>query len=336
MSTASTRARIAALSVLVGGTLLAGSASRADGPAPVVVARVGKIAITATELERRIANVPAFQLRSFGKTPEEIRKTFLETVLVREALFSEGALESGLAERDEVAERMRGILRNVLIADLRAQAAKDATVTDQDVRAFYDANASKFHTPPRLALWRIQVATRADALAVLEDVKKDLSPRHFSDVARERSLDKTTSLRGGNLGFVEPTGATGEPGVSVDPALYEAGSKVKDAELVSDPVKDGNRFSVVWRRQSMKAVDRPLELEAPNIRQIIAHEKAETRIKSTLDELRKQHVSDVHGELTELVDISSNGDLASAKRPGVLPASRAAAPVPQQGPAGLR
>lgn len=331
-----TRARLAALFVLVGCTTFAAAASRADGPAPVVVARVGKITITATELERRLANVPAFQLRSFGKTPEEIRKTFLETVLVREALFSEGARAEGLGDRDEVGERIRGVLRNVLVADLRAQAAKDAAVTEKDVRAYYEANAAKFHTPARLALWRIQVATRADALAVIEDVKKDLSPRHFADVAREKSLDKTTSLRGGNLGFVEPNGATGEPGVSVDPALFDAANKVRDAELVPEPVKDGERFSVVWRRQSMKAVDRPMDLEAPAIRQIIAHEKAEARIKSTLDDLRKQHVGDVHAELTELLDISSNGDLASAKRPGVLPASRAASPAPQQGPGGLR
>ena len=331
-----TRARFAALGVLIGSSLFAGSASRADGPAPVVVARVGKIAITAAELERRIANVPAFQLRSFGKTPEEIRKTFLENVLVREALFSEGARAAGMGDRDDVGERIRGVLRNVLVADLRAQAAKDATVSEKDVRAFYDANASKFHTPPRLALWRIQLATRAEAAAVLEDVNKDLSPRHFADVAREKSLDKTTSLRGGNLGFVEPSGATGEPGVSVDPALYEAGNRVKDADLVADPVKDGERFSVVWRRQSMKAVDRPLDLETPSIKQILAHEKAEAHIKSALEALRKQNVGEVHAELTELLDITSSGELSSAKRPGVLPTSRVGSPTPTPGPAGLR
>jgi peptidyl-prolyl cis-trans isomerase C len=335
MASIRTRARIAALSVVLGSTLLVGTPSRADGPQSPVVARVGKVVITVADLERRIANVPTFQLRSFGKTPEEIRKTFLENVLVREVLLAEGAKAEGLGDRDEVGERIRGLLRNVVVADLRAQGSKDA-VTPEDVRAYYESNAAKFHTPARIAIWRIQVASKADAAAVIEDVKKDLSPRHFADVAREKSLDKTTSLRGGNLGFVEPSGATGEPGVSVDAALFEAASKVKDAELVPEPVKDGDRFSVVWRRQSMKPVDRTLDVEAPSIRQILAHERAEARIKQTLDKLRKEQVSDVHPELTDLVDISATGELSSAKRPGVLPANRAASPAPQQTPAGLR
>jgi peptidyl-prolyl cis-trans isomerase C len=329
-------ARLAALACVLAGTTLAAPASRADTPGSAVVARVGKRVITAADLERRIANVPAFQLRSFGKTPEAIRKAFLENVLVREALFAEGALAEGLAERDDVAERVRAVLRNTVVAALREQASKDATVTDQEVKAFYDANASKFHSPPRLALWRIQVATKAEAAAVLDEAKKDLSPKRWNDLAREKSLDKTTSLRGGNLGFVEPSGATGEQGVSVDPALFEAGSKVKDSELVPEPVKDGERWSVVWRRQSMKPVDRPLDMEASSIRQVLAHEKSEARIKSTLAVLRKQYVTDVRPELVDLIEISATGELSPMKRPGVLPTSRAAGPMPNPGPGGLR
>lgn len=331
-----TTARLAGLAVLLANTLLAGSASRADAPPAVVVARVGSHAITAAELERRIANIPAFQLRSFGKTPEAIRKSFLENVLVREALFAEGARAAGMAGREEVSERIRGVLRNTLVAQMRAQAASASAVTDQDVRAYYEANARKFHTPARLALWRIQVATQGEAASLLGALEKDLSPRRFSDLAREKSLDKTTNLRGGNLGFVEPSGATGEPGVGVDHALFDAASRVKDSELVPEPVKDGSHFSVVWRRQSMKAVDRPLEMEAASIRQILAHQRAEASLTTALAALRKQHVTELLPELVDLIDISSSGELSALQRPGVLPLRRGAAPRPTTGSSGLR
>ena len=66
----------------------------------------------------------------------------------------------------------------------------------------------------------------------LEKAKADLSPKRWNELARDESVDKTTSMRGGNLGFVAPDGSTTDPNLKVDPALYAAAEKVKDSELV--------------------------------------------------------------------------------------------------------
>src|SRR5690349_24765067 len=103
-------------------------------------------------------------------------------------------------------------------------------------------------------LWRILVGSKEDAQKLLENAKQDLSPKHWNELARDKSLDKSTSLRGGNLGFAEPDGKTSDPNVTVDQALLRAAEKVKDGELVPEPIAEGSSWAIVWRRQSQKAI----------------------------------------------------------------------------------
>jgi peptidyl-prolyl cis-trans isomerase C len=316
------------------------SLGNAQAPdASPTVAKVGPRIITQADVERRLANMPAFQLRYFGKTPEEIRKKFVEEALVREALLAEGGEAEHLRDLPEVGERIRGVLRSALLAQIRAEASAQGPVTDEEVRAYYDKNREKYHAPARIALWRILVASREEALEIIAKVKGDLSPKRWNEIARDKSLDKTNHMRGGNLGFVEPDGKTSDPNVKVDPALVTAAEKVKDSELLPEPVQEGSQWAVVWRRQSMRAVDRPLELEAPSIRQVLMHERTEQRVKDLVAALRKQHLGESHPELLDLLAINASGDVAPVRRPGVVPSARRPAvgsPAPTQGPADLR
>ena len=97
-------------------------------------------------------------------------------------------------------------------------------------------------------------------------------------------------MRGGNLGFVSPDGTTPEPGLKLSPAVMAAAQKLKDADMSPEPVADGDRFVILWRKQTMKSVDRPVELEAGSIRQMLLHARTDGRIKETIAGLRKQHL----------------------------------------------
>jgi peptidyl-prolyl cis-trans isomerase C len=294
------------------------AAPAADAP----VARVGDVAITASEVERRLAQVPPFQLQTFGRTPEEIRKNFVSQVLVRELLLAQGAAAQKLTERADVQDRIRGVLRSALLQRIQTEAAASSPVTDEEVRAYYEAHRDRFSSPAMVALWRILVATREEAEAILTELKKDPSPQRFKEIAREKSLDKATSMRGGDLGFVASDGTTAEPALKVAPGLLSAAAGVKDGELVPEPVPEGDGFAVLWRRQSRKPVSRSIEQEGPSIRQILAHGKAEAQVKQLLDRLRAQDVSGHAPELVDLIDITSTGDLQPKKRPGTLASSR--------------
>jgi peptidyl-prolyl cis-trans isomerase C len=298
-----------------------------------IVARVGTRTISAAEVSRRIAQIPPFQLRTLGKTADEVRRAFVDRVMVPELLLAQGAVDSKLAERDEVAEHVRGKLRNAMLAQIRAEATTGAPVTDAEVKAYYEANAAKYHAPARVQIWRIQVAKREEAVALLAELKKDASPKRWNELAREKSLDHATNLRGGNLGFVAPDGTTSEAGMKVDVALLAAVATAKDAELVPEPVKDGERWSVLWRRQSMRAIDRELAMEAPLIRPILVHERGETKTRALVEKLREERVTELNPDVVEMLEVSASGDLQPVRRPGTMQARKPlnAQPVPAAG-----
>jgi peptidyl-prolyl cis-trans isomerase C len=322
-------------------TLLAGSSVRADSliGKDAVVARVGTRVITVADVERRLANIPAFQLRPYGKTPAEIQRGVVEQVLVRELLLAQGAEAEHLLQSPEVGDRVRSVLRNAIIGQIRLDAAAESPVTDAEINTYYEANVARFNAPPRLALWRILVATPQQAKQIIETAKKDLAPKSWNELAREKSLDKVTAMRGGNLGFVAPDGTTADAAIRVDASLFRAGLTVNDGELVPEPVKEGDGYAVVWRRQSTRAVARTLEQEKPSIRQILLHDRIEKRIASLLEKIRQEEVKEVHPELVDLLTVSGTGEVQPVKRPGTLPGSRRGTtvlPVPQPGPGGLR
>ena len=166
-------------------------------------------------------------------------------------------------------------------------------------------------------------------------LSSDPTPKRWNDICREKSVDRATSMRGGNLGFVAPDGTTAEPGLKVDQAILSAAGSVEDGKIVPDPVAEGDKFAVVWRRQSMKAVDRPLEVEAASIKQVLTHEKTEKRMRDLLEQLRKDHLSDFNQDLVDLVDITPAGDLQAVRRPGTLSPKKPGA-VPTQAGSSLR
>ncbi|MFO0755640.1 MAG: peptidyl-prolyl cis-trans isomerase [Byssovorax sp.] len=304
----------------------------------VIVARVGARVITAGEVSRRIAQIPPFQLRSFGRNADELRKNFLERVLVREALLSQGGADQKLDEREDVSERIRNVLRTAMLSRTRFESFSSSPVTDEEVKRYYDENPTKFHSPTRIAIWRIQTADEKEARAVIAQIKQAPTPKLWNELCRDKSIDRATNLRGGNLGFVSPDGSTTEVGFKVDKAVLDAVGKVNDADIVPEPVKEGDRWSVLWRRQTMKAIDRDLATEAPSIRQVLTHEKAEKRTTALIEELRKAHLKDFAPELTDLLEVGANGDLTPARRPGTMPPPRAktipALPSPANKPGG--
>lgn len=315
------------------------SSSASAGAGGDIVARVGSRVITAGDLERRIASVPLFQLRGFGKSPEEIRRNFLERVMIREQLLSQGAEDRKLAERADVQDRVRSVLRGMLLSQVRSETQIGKPISETEVRAYYDENRAKYNAPPRVAIWRIVLGSRDEAARVIEDLKKDLSPKRWTDITREKSLDKTNNMRSGNLGFVNPDGTTSEPEVKIAPEILAAVAGVKDGELVPEPVKDGDRFDVLWRRQSMRAVARTLEQEELSIRQIISHTKIEDALKTLIEDLRRDYLKESSPELVDQVDISASGELQQQRRPGTLPSANkraVARPIPTLGGGGMR
>lgn len=328
-------AAIPVAAVLVFGDVAPGMAGKEPDGSEKVVARVGDAVITVGEMERRLAAVPPFQLRAYGSTREEIKRNFLEKVLIPEVLFARGAKERGKDEQLEVRARRRDLLKTALLLDIREKTAEEAKISREEIESYYKENIQRFKTPARVSVWRILVSTRDKAEEIIAKAKKTPTPKVWSELAREHSLDKSTSMRGGNLGFLTEKGVSTDAKTRVPEAVAKAAFGVRDGEIVGEPIPEGSGFAVVWRRGSMPAIGRTVEEEAGAIAKTLLREKTREAQQSLTEELRKRYVTMVHPDGAELIAVTGGGNIELEGKPGRI-VRRSGRTHPSPTPRGLR
>lgn len=285
-----------------------------------VVVRAGDATITRAAIEARLTRTPPAQLKRLGNGSEPVAERVVDQWMIPEMLAMLEAERRGLDKTPRVADRVREILRQALEKSVRKQVSTEDPVKPEQIKAYYEANRSKYEQPARIRIWRILLPDEAAAKAVLETAKAAKRPATWSDLARERSLDKTTGMRQGDLGFVRADGTTDVPRMLVDAALFKAAEQVKDGELVPKPVAEGDKFAVVWRRGSLAASKRTLESESAAIRQLLERQRADAALEALREKLRKAHVAQEQPELLDSLPAETFGDKLPRPRP--LPSAR--------------
>ncbi|WP_156865178.1 peptidylprolyl isomerase [Pajaroellobacter abortibovis] len=266
-----------------------------------VVLEVGSQRLTVGELEDRIARMLPLQRAIFGHFPEEVRRRFLDEVVLPEFLLTEEALTLGLEKRPPYAQNIARAYAHASLRALHVTSQDASSISLEEVKRFYQEHPKLFHAPARYGLWRILVKDKEEAKALLARLKKDPTPEHFSALAREHSLDKSTYLRAGNLGFVTVDGISREPGLRVDPALVLAVLRLKDGEFVPEPIQEGEGYAVVWRRGLVAATHRTLAEASDQIRDKLWRQRIEKEEQEHLEALEKDFLKERHDELLTLI-----------------------------------
>lgn len=294
------------------------------------VARVGSEAVSAAALSRRLASIPDFQRNALADTPEKLKRQVLETELIPELLYAAEAQRLELGERPEFRKRERELLRDTLDRELRRDSARREPVTLDEIRAYFDANRSRFETPRRLRVWRILVADEALARKIISESKGTAGVQRWHELSREHSLDKATHLRDGDLGFIHPDGNTDTPTLRVDPRLFAAADKLADGELALEPLQMGEHWAVIWRRGSLKAVARTLAQEEGAIRQVLSRQRLERAREALLVELSRKYSSAPNERLLDSISFKDEGlpVRQSAARPAHPATAGSSTPAP--------
>ena len=165
-----------------------------------VLARVGKLKITQSEFQRKLADVSQ-GYQDYVLTPSG-RRQFLD-VLIREKLVLAAAQRSDVPrsadfrarleqlrrdEEDRVRDGSEGLLTALWIEDLRKRG--ELKVSDAEVREYLAKN------PMEVEVRHVLLGTPAKAEAV---AKKLRSGANFAKVAQEESLDASTAAQGGKF-----------------------------------------------------------------------------------------------------------------------------------------
>lgn len=210
--------------------------------------------------------------------------------------------QDGAAKKLDESLTFRRLARRVLADRLWEQEADALPApSTEERRKLIEQNSHEFMRPERLRLFRILLSNEADARELRARFGPGTTVTDWRAAARERSLDRATHERGGDLGFVAPDGTTDVPEVRVDPALYQAARDLADGEIAPEVVREGEHFALVWRRGHLPPLETPSGEMDRLATASLLREKAAARVQELTRELRKTQLREHHPERLELL-----------------------------------
>lgn len=286
-----------------------------------VIARVGNKAITLGEYAAVLEQMDPFERLRY-QSPDR-RKQLLQEIIDVELLAAE-AERRGLAKDPEVQERMRIVLRDELLQQVRSELPSVEQIPEAEVRAYYDKHRAEFREPERRRLSHIVMAQREAAQAVLEQARS-ATAEQWGKLVRQHSLDKpapgsdaaSAPLElAGDLGIVhvgdDQSGGNADVPVPLRAAVFELD---KLGDVYPKLVEVDGKFHIVRLTGRSEARDRSMGEAQRAIRVAIVRQRfreAEARLERELRE--KYPVKVDQAALSQIkVELEDKGSRGSAK-----------------------
>jgi len=249
--------KFAAISALSAGLALPALAQSAEDK---VVAVVNGHEIKTSEVEMAAEDI----LGQLPELPAKLRYPFIVEYLVERHLLAQEAVKEGIADSDEYKRRL---------ALYQAKALRDAyfaqviapTVTEDEMKKAYDAEAAKIAQTERVRARHILVNSEQEANQIIERLKKG---EKFEDLAKKYSLDGSKDY-GGDLGYF----SEGE----MVPEFSKAAFALKPGE-VSGPVKTNFGWHIIKVEDRKKGAAQPYDQVKTALRNILLRKKTQERI----------------------------------------------------------
>ena len=128
-----------------------------------------------------------------GVDDAEALAAIVEKGVVPGVMLMEAALREGIDREEEIARWLAEMERQTLITGLRGQVLRQrASVTDDDVRRFFEANRDRFLHPEQIEVEEILAATESEAADLRARIEAGAD---FGALARERS-QRPPEIRG--------------------------------------------------------------------------------------------------------------------------------------------
>ena len=300
------------------------------------LAKIDDVTITLGEFQERINRQSPYIRARY--TSLEQKKEFLDA-LVRFEVLAKEAYRRGLDKDPEVVRTMKQVMIQKLMRDEFDAKVTADSVTDPEMKAYYDANLAEYVKPEEVRVSAIVLKNKAQAERVLAEARgaAGKTNKSFRDLVLKYSSDEETKLRGGDLRYLEADSK------DVPPAVVKAAFGLATTGDVSDVIDAGNgTFYILKQTGRRRAMTKSFEDAKGQIRNKLFREKRVAAQKDFIDGLRtKAKIEIDEANLAKVrVDTSQNPggddghgrDLTPPPGPGpaLNPAPPAAAgqPVP--------
>lgn len=206
-------------------------------------------------------------------TDEDINK---EMAVYIEQFGSEEALDQALANYNMTREDL--IKEMKLNLGLKKVLEPKATVTDDDVKKYFDEHKEEYNTPEQVQVSSILVGTQAEAEEVISQLN---SGTDFAQLAKEKSLDTATKDKGGDLGYF----GRGEQEEVVEEAAFKL-----EVDQISGALKTEEGYQVIKVTGHKEAAAATFEEKKEAIREGLLSEQLGGIYDTWLKEVKEKAV----------------------------------------------
>ncbi|MFQ5647026.1 MAG: peptidyl-prolyl cis-trans isomerase [bacterium] len=269
-----------------------------------VAAKVNDKEITTSYLQRRIKQLPP-QVRGALKSGKG-QKEFVDSLVSKE-LFLQAAKKEGLHKSYVFATRVQDFKNDLLIQlYLRKKMLKNKSSlipTEEEVRNFYNKHISEFKEQPEVRISHIFLTSRVEAEDIREKLKKG---GDFARLAYEKSTNRATAQRGGDMGFRRKW--------QFAPDLAKTIFSLKAGEISEIiPVNMGFTLLKVTEKRTGKEV--PLKAVANAIKKKIMTDRQKKWIQDSADDLKKKAKVVINESVLSTLSFSQGENLSQTGKP---------------------
>jgi parvulin-like peptidyl-prolyl isomerase len=272
-----------------------------------VLAKVGERTITLADYAETLERMDPFERLRY-QSPERRKQLLSEIIQVE--LLAEEAKRRGLDKLPETQERVRQMLRDELLRDVRQQVPGPADIPEADVRAYFDSHHDEFKEPERRRVAHLLLANEAQAKAALQKAL-GASAADWGKLVAQVSLDKPQPSSGptptelaGDLGIVGPPGHPRGANPRVPEALREAVFAIdKVGDVLDHVVAESGHFHVVRLTGRTEARDRSYQDAERTIRVALVQERIRAREAELEQELTKRYPVSVDDQALKQVKV---------------------------------
>ena len=258
-----------------------GAADVGHDPSEIELYQYDSGAITAADL------IGAAKSRK-GNVLETLRDAeqvvaFVERYIVPDVIIQEAAVRQGIDREEEVAQWLKEQGRQVLIRSLRTYVLKErVTITEDDLREYYEANAERLLHPEQTEVQEILVRTEIEALRLKELIEDGAA---FGDLAKRHSI-RSRKVRDDEGRFHVHRYESPQFGGFVEVAV-----EAKIGELMGPvEVQEGYSIFKVLSRERKRETFDEAELR---VRSQLRRERHRNAFNEYMEELRRRYESEV-------------------------------------------
>jgi len=258
-----------------------------DIPDDTVIARVGEETLTWGEFLDQLHRMPPQYRMGLSKD----KRLELVDSWIDGQLMHREALRRGLDQRPDVAERLEEMRKQVLAHYLRTDLMEaDVEVTPEDVAEYYDQHIDTYVVPEQVKMRHVMITQAAKGAEgespedLIRAAAEELANgTDFAQVARERSEDNASKMRGGDVGFIDRRRCNALYGAEVEKAAFAL-----EKGEVSEPVKGTRGWHIVRIDAKQPARQRELEDVSISIESTLRRKKQEEQYRDTVNKLRRE------------------------------------------------